>query len=93
MDHYNSGGEPNPFLDGAIIPLGLNKKEIDAMVAFMFTLTDDRFAEQNQTAIEEQRKLAEAKRSFRNTDLAQGKILPFEYRALGKPGLAQESPR
>jgi cytochrome c peroxidase len=93
MDHYNRGGEPNPFLDGGIIPLGLSEKEIDAMVAFMFTLTDDRFTEQNQTAMEEQRKLAETKRPFRNTDVAQGKILPFEYRALGKPGLAQESPR
>ncbi len=93
MDHYNRGGEPNPFLDGGIIPLGLSEKEIDAMVAFMFTLTDDRFAEQNQTAMEEQRKLAEVKRPFRNTDMAQGKILPFEYRALGKPGLAEESPR
>jgi cytochrome c peroxidase len=89
MDHYNRGGEPNPFLDGGIIPLGLSEKEIDAMVAFMFTLTDDRVAEQNQKAMEEQRKLAQTKRPFRNTAMAQGKILPFEYRALGKPGLAE----
>lgn len=86
MDHYNRGGEPNPFLDGGIIPLDLSEEEIDAVVAFMFTLTDDRFAAQNHKTMEDQRKLAQIKRPFRNTAAAEGKILPFEKRALGATG-------
>jgi cytochrome c peroxidase len=45
MDHYNKGGIPNPFLDGGMPRLGLSEAEIDDLVAFLFTLTDDRFAE------------------------------------------------
>ena len=37
MDHYNKGGEANPFLDGGIEPLALSEDEIDAVVALMFT--------------------------------------------------------
>ncbi|MBC8218850.1 MAG: cytochrome-c peroxidase, partial [Planctomycetes bacterium] len=44
MDHYNKGGEPNPFLDGGMEPLALTEEEIDQIVAFLFTLTDVRFA-------------------------------------------------
>jgi cytochrome c peroxidase len=84
MDHYNAGGEPNPFLDGGIVPLALSEDEIDAVVAFMFTLTDDRFAEQNQKIMQAQRKLAATERPFRNTAMAQGKILPFEQEVMGK---------
>ena len=40
MDHYNKGGEANPFLDGGIEPLALSEAEINQMVAFLFTLTD-----------------------------------------------------
>ena len=47
MDHYNKGGEPNPFLDGGMEALALSEAEIDQLVAFLFTLSDDRFAEQN----------------------------------------------
>lgn len=90
MDHYNRGGEPNPFLDGGIVPLGLSEKEIDAVVAFMFTLTDDRFAAQNEKIMKAQRELAAKKRPFRNTAIAQGKILPFEVRVMGKPGLVKQ---
>ena len=43
MDHYNKGGEANPYLDGGIEPLALTEAEIDQLVAFMFTLTDERF--------------------------------------------------
>ncbi len=48
MDHYNKGGEANPFLDGGIEPLALSEAEIDQVVAFLFTLTDCRFAAENQ---------------------------------------------
>jgi cytochrome c peroxidase len=48
MDHYNKGGVPNPYLDGGMQRLGLTESEIDDMVAFLFTLTDDRFAAFNK---------------------------------------------
>ncbi len=54
MDHYNKGGEANPFLDGGIEPLALSEEEIDQLVAFLFTLTDVRFAEENQRQLEQQ---------------------------------------
>jgi hypothetical protein len=39
VDHYNRGGEANSFLDGGIEPLALTEREIDDLVALMFTLT------------------------------------------------------
>lgn len=83
MDHYNKGGEPNPFLDGGIEPLALTEEEIDELVAFMFTLTDERFAEQNQKELEAQKQIAEEKRPFRDEDMANGRVLPFERRVTG----------
>jgi cytochrome c peroxidase len=44
MDHYNKGGIQNPFLDGGMQRLGLSEGEIDDVVAWMSTLTSDRFA-------------------------------------------------
>ena len=84
MDHYNKGGEPNPFLDGGIEPLALNEEEIDAMVELMFALTDTRFDEQNQRAFKEQRKLAGTERRFRDTAMAEREVLPFEERVMGR---------
>ncbi|HKF94873.1 MAG TPA: cytochrome c peroxidase [Gammaproteobacteria bacterium] len=69
MDHYNKGGEPHPYLDAGMVPLGLSEDEIDALVAFMFTLTDKRFIDQNRQMMEQQRKLAAKERPFRNTDM------------------------
>jgi Cytochrome c peroxidase len=84
MDHYNKGGEPNPFLDGGIEPLALSEEEIDAVVEFMFALTDERFAKQNKKAFEAQRKLAQTKRPLRDKAMAERKVLPFEERVMGK---------
>jgi cytochrome c peroxidase len=84
MDHYNKGGESNPFLDGGIEPLALSENEIDAVVEFMFTLTDERLAEQNKKAFEAQQRLAQTKRPLRDTDMAERKVLPFERRVMGK---------
>ena len=84
MDHYNKGGEPNPFLDGGIEPLALNEEDIDALVELMFALTDARFAEQNQRLFREQRKLAGTERPFRDTAMAQREVLPFEERVMGR---------
>lgn len=42
--HYNEGGQPNPNLDPLIHPLGLDDQEVDALVAFLHTLTDPTIA-------------------------------------------------
>ncbi|HMJ13577.1 MAG TPA: cytochrome c peroxidase, partial [Polyangiaceae bacterium] len=83
MDHYNKGGEANRYLDGGIEALALSDAEIDQLVAFMFTLTDERFARQNDAEQARQRELAGKQRPFRNDELAQRKVLVFEERALG----------
>lgn len=92
MDHYNKGGEANPYLDGGIEPLGLSEKEINAVIAFLFTLTDDRFAAQNAQALAKQQAQARHKRPFRDEALAQGRILPYEIRVFGKPALKKTRP-
>ena len=92
MDHYNKGGEANPYLDGGIEPLGLNQKEINAVIAFLFTLTDDRFAAENAQALAKQQAQARQKRPFRDEALAQGRILPYEVRVFGKPALKKTPP-
>jgi cytochrome c peroxidase len=71
MDHYNKGGEINPYLDGGIEPLALSDDEIDQVVAFLFTLTDDRFADRNGEARDDQRARADTDRPLRDEDLAQ----------------------
>jgi cytochrome c peroxidase len=78
MDHYNKGGEPNPFLDGGMEILNLTEKEIDQMVAFLFSLTDGRFAQKNQAEFARQRTLAGQRRPFRNEAMSQRRVLPFE---------------
>ncbi len=83
MDHYNKGGEPNPFLDGGMEPLALTDAEIDQMVAFLFALTDDRFAAENQRQLDAQRAAAAASRPFRDDDLAFRRRLAFESRVMG----------
>jgi cytochrome c peroxidase len=80
IDHYNRGGEANPYLDGGIEPLALSEREVQQLVAFLFTLTDDRLADQNRSEQERQRKLAAERRPFRDEALALRKTLPFEYR-------------
>ncbi|HEY6552960.1 MAG TPA: cytochrome c peroxidase [Vicinamibacteria bacterium] len=36
---YDKGGEPNPYLDGGIVPLKLTEQEMQDLVAFMESLT------------------------------------------------------
>jgi cytochrome c peroxidase len=81
MDHYNKGGEANPYLDGGIEPLDLTDAEVDEVVAFLFTLTDDRFADQNAAEMARQRKIATQRRPFRDERIEHRKVLPFERRA------------
>ena len=83
IDHYNKGGEANPFLDGGIEPLALTEEEIDQLVAFLFTLTDVRFAEENQRQFERQQAAAGKQRPIRDEAMALRKTLPFEQRVTG----------
>ena len=80
IDHYNKGGEANPFLDGGIEPLALTEEEIDQLVAFLFTLTDVRFAEENQRQFEQQQAAAKNNRPIRDEAMANRQTLPFERR-------------
>ena len=85
MDHYNKGGEPNPYLDGGIEPLALSESEINDVVAFMFTLTDVRFAEANKAEEKRQRQHAEKTRPFRNDALAQRREISFTATKTSQP--------
>jgi cytochrome c peroxidase len=87
MDHYNKGGETNAYLDGGIEPLNLSENEINDVVAFLFALTDGRFAAQNDAALREQQQLAAKSRPFRDNALAHREMLPFEQRVMGPAGL------
>ncbi|MET0593403.1 MAG: cytochrome c peroxidase [Polyangiaceae bacterium] len=84
MDHYNKGGEANAFLDGGIEPLALTDKEVDQLVAFLFSLTDLRFDADNKAEFARQKKIAASKRPLRDEAAAMRKVLPFERRAEGK---------
>lgn len=81
MDHYNKGGEDNPFLDGGIEALALTEAEIDQVVAFMFALTDRRLADQNDAAMQAQAGRAKKERPFRDTELAMRERIGFADRA------------
>ena len=72
MDHYNKGGVPNPNLDGGMQRLGLSEAQIDDVVAFMQSLTSERFAAlaKTETAKQQARK---NNRPERDTDTAMGK--------------------
>lgn len=72
IDHYNKGGIPNPYLDGGMQRLGLSENEIDDMVAFLFTLTDDRFATFNNEEMARQTALKTI-RTQRETAVVDGK--------------------
>jgi len=78
MDHYNKGGEPNLFLDGGMEPLALTETEIDQIVEFLFALTDERFAQQNQRQFEKQKEQSRKERPLRDNDMAFRTKLAFE---------------
>jgi len=86
MDHYNKGGEANPFLDGGMEPLALSEREIDQMVAFLFSLTDVRFAAENERQFAAQKAAAAKSRAFRDENMAFRRKLAFEDRITGAKG-------
>lgn len=95
MDHYNKGGEANRWLDGGIEPLALTEAEIDDLVAFMFTLTDSRFADLNASQMEAQRARALEARPFRDDDLAQRRVFASQrpQPVPGTPTIAPTAPK
>lgn len=80
IDHYNKGGEANHYLDGGIEPLALTEPEINQLVAFLFTLTDSRFAKLNGDEQQRQHALADKQRPFRDDELALRKVISFGRR-------------
>ena len=60
--------------------LALTDEEIDQIVAFLFALTDDRFAEDNRRQMDEQRAKAAEDRPFRDDEMANRKRIAFEDR-------------
>jgi cytochrome c peroxidase len=77
MDHYNKGGEPNPHLDGGIVPLALSEEEVRHLVAFMFSLTSARLSELNEAEMTRQRALAAEQRPFRDDAIANRSRIVF----------------
>ena len=73
MDHYNKGGELNPYLDGGIQRLGLNEAEIDDLVELMGSFTSDKFASEGAREMLRQKTFQRAPRSSRDTEAAMGR--------------------
>jgi cytochrome c peroxidase len=92
MDHYDKGGEANPYLDGGIEALALTEPEIDQLVAFMVALTDVRFASDQAAELARQRAVAAKSRPMRDEALAHREVLPFEARVKGKAEPPPKSP-
>jgi cytochrome c peroxidase len=55
VDHFNKGGEANPFLDSDMQRIGLTETEIDDVVNLMNAFTSDRFAAQGDAEMQRQR--------------------------------------
>jgi len=73
VDHYNKGGEPNPFLDGGIQRLGLTEDEINDVVELLSAFTSDRFAALGSMEMQRQRTFSRGPRQTRDTDAAMGR--------------------
>jgi len=84
MDHYNKGGEANPFLDGGMEPLALTEQEIGQVVAFLFTLSDARLAGESQRQLKLQTAAAGKQRPFRDQQVALRRKLLFEGRVMDR---------
>lgn len=72
MDHYNKGGDMDPWLDKDIQPLALSETEIDDVVAFMASLTGAQYREQGVKELARQREIARTSRPERDTARAFG---------------------
>jgi cytochrome c peroxidase len=65
VDHLGRGGQPHEHQSPLLKPLELEDAEVEALVAFLFSLTDRRFADFNQQQFEFQRRRAGLRRPFR----------------------------
>lgn len=65
VDHFNKGGDTNPFLDSGIQPLGLTDDEIEDVVNLLAAFTSDRYAAQGEAEMRSQRALRQASRKAR----------------------------
>jgi cytochrome c peroxidase len=73
IDHYNKGaGLNNPYLDEDIVPLALDERDIDDLVAFMASLTSPPYEEAAALELARQRKLSRTSRPQRDTGRAFG---------------------
>ncbi|MEM9555988.1 MAG: cytochrome c peroxidase [Acidobacteriota bacterium] len=54
---YIDGGNPNPYLSETLLPVDLSDREIDQLVAFLFTLTDVHWQKENRREFERQRRI------------------------------------
>ena len=55
---YDRGGEPNPYLDGGIVPLKLTEQETTDLVAFLESLTGEGDGAAGRAALQDPRKEA-----------------------------------
>lgn len=62
IEFYDKGGEPNPYLDGGIVPLKLTPEEKADLVAFMETLTGQGDGSPTRAALQAPAKKAEGSR-------------------------------
>jgi cytochrome c peroxidase len=73
IDHYNKGaGLNNPYLDEDIVPLALDERDIDDLVAFMASLTSPPYKEAAALELARQRELSRTSRPQRDTARAFG---------------------
>jgi len=78
VDHYNKGGEPSLAHDGGVEPLNLSERQVEQLVAFLFSLTDVRFGAENAREFERQRVAASQSRPERDDEAASRRTLLFE---------------
>ena len=85
---YDKGGEPNPYLDGGIVPLKLTEQEMKDLVAFMESLTGEGDGSPTRSGAarpREVRRLVYEEGPFRE--------VPRGPRRLLRPGLPPGPPR
>ncbi len=78
VDRYNAGGVPSLAHDGGVEPLNLSERQVEQLVAFLFSLTDVRFGAENAREFERQRAVAAKNRPERDADAASRRVLLFE---------------
>ena len=86
MDHYNKGGEANPYLDGGIEPLALTRAR-DRPAGRLHVHAHRRRASptQNEAELARQKALAAKQRPFRDDALANAQGATRSRRRVARP--------